>query len=322
MSNHKISLEFEAPVLELENKIKELQEYSDTSKVDVSREIKKLRVEAELIKKKIFSNLSPVQVVQIARHPQRPYFLDYVKALTHDFMELQGDRLFSEDKALIGGPAEFEGHKVMLIGHQKGRNTKENLMRNFGCAHPEGYRKALRLMQLANKFNMPIVTFVDTPGAYPGIGAEERGQARAIAENLKEMFYIKVPIIVIVIGEGGSGGALGIGVGDEIMMLENSYYSVISPEGCAAILWNDRQQTPTAATALKLTSKNLLELGAVDTIISEPLGGAHTDHKATFEFVRTALLKALNKIIDTPCNQLLNMRYQKFRMMGDFETLS
>ena len=318
MEQDKISLNFEAPVLELEKKIRELQAYSTESNVDVSGQIEELRLQAEKIKTKIFSSLSPMQTVMIARHPQRPYTLDYIKALTRDFIELHGDRFFSDDRALIGGPAEFEGRRVMIMGHQKGRNTKENLMRNFGCAHPEGYRKALRLMKLADKFDLPIICFVDTPGAYPGIGAEERGQASAIAVNLKEMFHIKVPIVVVVIGEGGSGGALGIGVGDRVMMLEHSYYSVISPEGCAAILWKDRAKTADAATVLKLTSRDLLKLGAIDSIIPEPLGGAHNDHQATFEAVRKGLDRSLRELEGVACNQLLALRYQKFRMMGEF----
>ncbi len=313
-----MNLEFEAPVLALENKIKELQQYSAQNQVDVSQEIQKLQAEADEIKKKIFGNLTPVQTVMIARHPRRPYFLDYVGALMRDFTELHGDRYFGDDRSLLGGPALFEGRRVMLIGHQKGRNTKENLMRNFGCSHPEGYRKALRLMQLASKFDLPVLCFVDTPGAYPGIGAEERGQARAIAHNLREMFYLKVPVIVTVIGEGGSGGALGIGVGDRVMILENAYYSVISPEGCAAILWKSREKTSTAAAALKLTSRDLMRLGAVDEIVPEPLGGAHKDPDAVFAALRTALSVNLRQLGNIPCNQLLNLRYQKFRKIGEF----
>ena len=256
-----ISLDFEKPIVELERKIEELKKFSSTQKLDISSEIKKLEEKLEKVKRDVFSSLTPWQRVQIARHPKRPYTLDYIRMITTDFIELHGDRHFADDKALICGFARIDGEKVFIIGHQKGRDTKENLMRLFGMPHPEGYRKALRLMELAARAGAPIVCFVDTPGAYPGIGAEERGQAEAIAYNLQEMFMLRVPIVVTVIGEGGSGGALGIAVGDRICVLENAYYSVISPEGCAAILWKDRKKAADAAKVLKMTGEELLRMG-------------------------------------------------------------
>ncbi|MBU1006336.1 MAG: acetyl-CoA carboxylase carboxyltransferase subunit alpha, partial [Candidatus Omnitrophica bacterium] len=266
-------LDFEKPILELELKIAELKSLAADGSIDLSDEIKTLENRLEKVRKEVFETLTPWQKVQIARHPKRPYTADYINMIMVDFTELHGDRMFYDDKAMIGGFARIDNEKVLVMGHQKGRDTKENLMRNFGSAHPEGYRKAMRLMELAEKFNVPIVAFVDTPGAYPGIGAEERGQANSIAHNLREMISLKVPIIVIVIGEGGSGGALGIGIGDRVYVLENAYYSVISPEGCAAILWKDRLKAPEAAEVLKLTAKDLIGLGIIDGEISEPLGG-------------------------------------------------
>ncbi|OGX53341.1 MAG: acetyl-CoA carboxylase carboxyltransferase subunit alpha, partial [Omnitrophica WOR_2 bacterium RIFOXYC2_FULL_43_9] len=265
-----IGLDFERPILELERKIEELRHITKDKEV-----IKRLEQELEKKKNEIYQNLTAWQRVKIARHPRRPYTLDYIDLMLTDFCELHGDRLFSDDKAMVSGLAKLDGQKILVLGHQKGRDTKENLKRNFGCAHPEGYRKALRLMQLAQKFNVPIVTLIDTPGAYPGIGAEERGQAQAIALNLREMVLIGVPIVVVVIGEGGSGGALGIGIGDRVCVMENAYYSVISPEGCAAILWKDSAKANEAASALKLTAQELLELGIIDDIVNEPQGGAH-----------------------------------------------
>jgi len=313
-------LQFEKPIIELEKKIEELRKFSDTEGIDVSDEVRKLEQKANEIKKEIFTNLNAWERVQVARYPSRPYFLDYVQLIMDEYTEFHGDRFFGDDRALIGGPARIGGHKIMLLGHQKGRDTKENLMRNFGCAHPEGYRKALRLMKTAEKFNIPIVTFIDTPGAYPGIGAEERGQAEAIAVNLREMMTLTVPIICVVIGEGGSGGALGIGVGDHIMILQNAYYSVISPEGCAAILWKDRKRAEDAARALKLTSADLLKLGIVDEVIPEPMGGAHRDSVEMARILKEFLVKNLDKMCSLSGEEILNKRYEKFRRMGAFVT--
>ena len=315
---HATGLDFEKPILELERKIEELRKFSSTQKLDINAEIKKLEEKLEWVKKGVFLNLTPWQRVQIARHPKRPYTLDYISLIMSDFVELHGDRRFSDDKAIICGFARIDQSKVLVVGHQKGRDTKENLMRNFGSAHPEGYRKALRLMELAARFNCPIVSFIDTPGAYPGIGAEERGQAEAIAYNLQEMFRFKVPIVVIVIGEGGSGGALGIGIGDRICVLENAYYSVISPEGCAAILWKDRKKAPEAAAVLKLTGDELLKLGIIDEVIKEPLGGAHRDPEQTAKTLKAVIKKYLAELKEIPAAKLCEQRYAKFRAMGVF----
>jgi len=265
--------------------------------------------------------LSAWQRVQLSRHPKRPYTLDYITILGKDFIELHGDRLFSDDKAIVAGLVTIEKNKFLVLGHQKGRDTKENLYRNFGCAHPEGYRKAIRLLKLAEKFNLPVLIFIDTPGAYPGIGAEERGQAQAIALNLREMISIRTPIIIYVIGEGGSGGALGIGVGDRICVLENAYYSVISPEGCAAILWKNSVKAPEAAEVLKLTAKDLLTLGIIDEIIKEPLGGAHRDPEQTAQNIKESIFRNLNELSKLSKDELISKRYDKFRRIGvvDFE---
>lgn len=311
-------LEFEKPILELERKIEELKKFTSSENIDLQSEIDRLQEKLNRLKREVFASLTPWQRVQIARHPQRPYTLDYVNMIMGDFIELHGDRAFADDKAIICGLAQLDGNKVMIVGHQKGRDTKENLMRNFGSANPEGYRKALRVMKLAEKFDIPILSFIDTPGAYPGIGAEERGQAEAIAYNLQEMASIKVPIIIIVIGEGGSGGALGIGVGDRICIMENAYYSVISPEGCAAILWKDRVKADEAAHALKLTAQDLLRLGIIDEIIPEPLGGAHRDPSASAENLKRVLLKHIRELSDIPKEEIVQSRYQKFRKMGVF----
>lgn len=311
-------LDFEKPILELERKIEELKKFSSSQKLDINSEIAKLEEKLEKVKREVFSNLTPWQRVQIARHPRRPYTLDYISLMTSDFVEIHGDRAFADDKAIICGFAKMDGQKVAVIGHQKGRDTKENLLRNFGSAHPEGYRKALRVMELAARFNIPIICLIDTPGAYPGIGAEERGQAEAIAYNLQEMFKLKVPVIAIVIGEGGSGGALGIGVGDRVCVLENSYYSVISPEGCAAILWKDRKKAPEAATVLKLTGTELLELGVIDEVIKEPLGGAHRDPEQTAKNIKATIKKYLAELKNIPGEKLTEQRYEKFRKMGVF----
>jgi len=312
-------LDFEKPILELERKIEELKNLTETEKIDLSSEIKQLERRLEKLKRDIFENLNAWQRVQIARHPQRPYSLDYINLIMKDFVQLHGDRLFSDDKAVVAGLAKVDGRKIMIIGHQKGRDTKENLLRNFGCAHPEGYRKALRAMRLAEKFSVPIVIFIDTPGAYPGVGAEERGQAHSIAFNLREMTAIGVPIIVFVIGEGGSGGALGMGIGDRVCILENAYYSVISPEGCAAILWRDRARAPEAAEALKLTAGDLLKMGIVDEIIKEPLGGAHRNHEACAKNLKAAIEKYLQELLPLSKKELLEKRYKKFRKMGVFK---
>lgn len=285
-------------------------------KIDLSSETKKLEEKLECLKKDTYVNLSAWQKVQIARHPQRPYTLDYIGMIMSDFVQLHGDRLFSDDKAMICGLARLDKKKIMVIGHQKGRDTKENLKRNFGCAHPEGYRKALRLMQMAEEFNLPVVVFIDTPGAYPGIGAEERGQSHAIALNLREMASIATPIIAIVIGEGGSGGALGVGVADRVAVLENSYYSVISPEGCAAILWKDGAKAPQAAQVLKLTGADLLKMGIIDEVIPEPLGGAHRDAQKTALNIKEALLRNLKELELLEKDELLKLRYKKFRSIG------
>ena len=311
-------LPFERSVMELEKKVNELKSSSDDG-IDLSGEIKSAEKKLEKALEKIFSALTPWQRVQVARHPLRPYTMDYVNYLTQDFRELHGDRHFSDDRAIIAGFAKWEdGGSICVIGHQKGRDTKENLLRSFGSAHPEGYRKALRIMRLADKFNSPILCFVDTPGAYPGIGAEERGQAEAIAYNLQEMAEISVPIIVVVIGEGGSGGALGIAVGDRIFVLENAYYSVISPEGCAAILWKETGRAEEAATALKMTGEDLAKLGLIDEVIPEPLGGAHRDFEQTAENIRKVVNQSLEELRKIPRKELTEKRYQKFRKMGIF----
>jgi len=312
-------LDFEAPILELERKIEELKSFTSREDIDLTGEIQKLEEKLLQVKKDIFGNLTPWQRIQIARHPKRPLCLDYVEMLISDFMELHGDRHFGDDPALIGGIAKLDQQKVFIIGHQKGKDTKENLYRNFGSAHPEGYRKAIRLMKLAEKFNIPIISFIDTPGAYPGIGAEERGQAEAIAYNLREMVKLTVPIIVVVIGEGGSGGALGIGVGDKVCVLESAYYSVISPEGCAAILWKDRAKAPEAASVLKLTADELLKLGVIDEVVKEPLGGAHRDPEGTAKNLKKVLKKSLSELSSLSKEELTTARYKKFRKMGEFK---
>ncbi|MFC1631134.1 acetyl-CoA carboxylase carboxyltransferase subunit alpha [Candidatus Omnitrophota bacterium] len=312
-------LDFEKPILELERKIEELKHLTASESMDLSNEIKQLTQSLDKLKREIFENLTAWQRVQIARHPQRPYTLDYIKLIMKNFVEIHGDRLFSEDRAIVCGVAKIDKQKIAIIGHQKGRDTKENLVRNFGCAHPEGYRKAMRIMRLAEKFSLPIVIFIDTPGAYPGIGAEERGQAHSIAFNLREMTTIGVPIIVFVIGEGGSGGALGIGIGDKVCILENSYYSVISPEGCAAILWRDRAKAPEAADALKLTARDLLKLEIIDEVIKEPLGGAHRNPEISAKNIKSAINKYLQELLPLSKKELLEKRYNRFRKLGKFK---
>lgn len=313
-----VCLPFEKPVVEMEKKLRELRQSSGDS-MDLSGEIKSVEKKMEKALKDIFDNLTPWQRVQVARHPLRPYTLDYIQSLTTHFFEIHGDRRFSDDHALITGFAKWGGEQnVCVIGHQKGRDIKENLLRSFGSAHPEGYRKAIRVMRLAEKGGMPIICFVDTPGAYPGIGAEERGQSEAIAYNLREMAELTVPIIVIVIGEGGSGGALGIGIGDRVYVLQNAYYSVISPEGCAAILWKDQSKAPEAAAALKLTADDLLELDLIDGMIKEPLGGAHRDFEDITRQIKKTVDRDLEELRKIPKTELLEQRYQKFRKMGVF----
>jgi len=317
-------LEFERPIIELEAKIKELKDFGTDKKINIEPEIKKLEGKLAKMKAQVYSNLTDWQRVQIARHPQRPYTLDYISMMASDFVEMHGDRMFADDLALIAGFAQIDGVKVMMMGHQKGRDTKENIRRNFGCAHPEGYRKAIRLMKTAEKFGIPVVIFIDTPGAYPGVGAEERGQAQAIASNLMDMAAIRTPIIATVIGEGGSGGALGVGVADIVLMLENAYYSVISPEGCASILWRNAVKAPEAAQALKLTSPHLLKFGIVDEVIEEPQGGAHRDTAAVAADLKKVILKYIAQLSQLSPEELVQQRYDKFRKIGHFleKTLS
>lgn len=311
-------LEFEKPIVELEKQLAELKKTSASQDIDVSREIGEIEAKIAKTRSEIYSNLSAWQRVQIARHPARPFMLDYVAGCFDDFLELHGDRHIGDDQAMPGGFAKLEGRNCMVIGQQKGRDTKENLLRNFGSANPEGYRKALRLMRMGAKFGTPVVALIDTPGAYPGIGAEERNIAEAIAFNLREMMLLEVPIVAVVIGEGGSGGALGIGVADRVLMLENAYYSVISPEGCAAILWKDRKFAPEAAEAMKLTATDLKKLAVVDEVIPEPAGGAHRDHAATAASVKEALVRNIDELSRKPGKILLAERYGKFRAFGEF----
>ncbi len=312
-------LEFEKPIVNLERQLRDLKDRAADSDIDMGPEVKKIEEKLAKTKLDIYRNLSAWNRVQIARHQQRPFMLDYVRNAFDDFKELHGDRHYGDDEAMPGGLAYLEGRRVVIIGHQKGRDTKENLRRNFGSAHPEGYRKALRLMKLAEKFNAPIITLIDTPGAYPGIGAEERNIAEAIAFNLKEMMLLTVPIISVVIGEGGSGGALGIGVADRVLMLENSYYSVISPEGCAAILWKDRKHAEEAATALRLSAGDLYDMGIIDEVIGEPLGGAHHDPIGAANALKNAVRGHLLELEKIETEPLLDLRYQKFRKFGEFK---
>ena len=312
-------LDFEQPIADLQAKIQELR-YVDNSELNLDDEIERLEKKVESLTTSIFNKLSPWQVSQLARHPQRPYTHDLISHLITDFQELKGDRAYADDPAMVGGIGRFEGRPVMVIGHQKGRDTKEKVYRNFGMPKPEGYRKALRLMKLAEKFHIPILTFVDTPGAYPGIGAEERGQSEAIARNLYEMSTLKTPIITTIVGEGGSGGALAIAVADRIMMLQYSTYSVISPEGCASILWKDASKASDAAAALGITSERLHELGLIDQIIPEPLGGAHRDYITVATSIREALTNGLRDLKALSMQQLLDRRYKRLMAYGQFET--
>lgn len=313
-----IPLDFEKPILELEKRLEDLKRHLSGHDLDVDPEVKRIASHIEKTKQSIYANLSAWQRVQIARHTQRPYTLDYLRLCFTDFTELHGDRLFGDDRAMPGGLATIGGVRCVVIGHQKGRDTKENIVRNFGSAHPEGYRKALRLMRLAEKFGLPVVTLIDTPGAFPGIGAEERHIAEAIAVNLREMMVLRAPIVAVVIGEGGSGGALGIGVADRVLMLENAYYSVISPEGGAAILWKHRSHAPEAAEALKMGARELKASHLVDEVVPEPLGGAHRDPPRAAENLQSALTRHLQELVGIPKDELLPARYRKFRRVGVF----
>jgi len=312
-------LEFEKPIVKIREEIEEAKKKLAAKPSDkLAQQIADLEAKSETLQRDIHANLSPWQRVQISRHIARPFMLDYVKHICDEFVELHGDRHIGDDNAMPAGFATIGGQRVAILGHQKGRDTKENLLRNFGSAHPEGYRKALRLMRMAEKFSLPIITLIDTPGAFPGIGAEERNIAEAIAFNLREMMTLRTPVIATVIGEGGSGGALGIGIADRVLMMENAYYSVISPEGCAAILWKHREHAPEAASALKLSAQDLSKLGVIDGIVPEPLGGAHNDHFAAANSLKDALLATLKELGAIPTAQLLEQRYQKFRALGQF----
>ena len=312
-------LDFEQPIAELEAKIDELKFVGDDSELNISEEIARLRGKSDALTQSIFSKLSAWQIAQLARHPHRPYALDYIRLCFSDFQQLHGDRMYADDHSLIGGIGRLEGQPVMIIGHQKGRDTKERVKRNYGMARPEGYRKALRLMRMAEKFHVPVISLIDTPGAYPGMGAEERGQSEAIARNLFVMAGLKTPIIAVVIGEGGSGGALAIGVADRLLMLQYGIYSVISPEGCASILWKSAEKAEAAAEALGITAERLLKLGLVDSVIPEPLGGAHRDPQAMAETVKNALLSALSEVQSLSAEQLVEHRRSRFNAYGVYK---
>jgi acetyl-CoA carboxylase carboxyl transferase subunit alpha len=312
-------LDFEQPIAELEAKIEELRYVGDDAEINISDEIGRLQAKSKSLTETIFASLSPWQISQLARHPQRPYTLDYIEQIFTDFEELHGDRAYADDPSIVGGLARLDGRPVMVIGQQKGRDTKEKVRRNFGMPRPEGYRKALRLMEMAERFSLPILTFIDTPGAYPGVGAEERGQSEAIARNLFVMARLKTPIICTVIGEGGSGGALAIGVGDRVNMLQYSTYSVISPEGCASILWKSAEKAPDAAEALGITSGRLKELKLIDQIIPEPLGGAHRDPEQMARRLKDVLLQTLDGVANTPVDKLLEQRYTRLMSFGNYE---
>jgi acetyl-CoA carboxylase carboxyl transferase subunit alpha len=311
-----LPLEFEKPIIELEKQLAEVKKHSKSQSIDLDPEVRAMEQKIENTRQQIYSNLSAWQKVQIARHPARPFALDYLSLAFSEFVELHGDRLFGDDEAMPGGFAKIGDYHCVVVSHQKGRDTKENIRRNFGSAHPEGYRKALRLMRLAERFHLPVIALIDTPGAYPGVGAEERHISESIAVNLREMMLLETPVVAVVIGEGGSGGALGIGVADRVLMLENAYYSVISPEGCAAILWRHRSHAPEAAEALKLSAPDLKELGLIDGVVSEPPGGAHYDHELAADNLKVALLASLDLLAKKPISQLLTERYDKFRNMG------
>lgn len=315
MSN---KLEFDKPINELEVKIKELKIFSEEKEISLDKEIEVLEERLNRLKREIYENLNPWQKTQIARYVERPSTMDYIKYIFQDFIELHGDREFGDDKAMVGGLAFLDKSPVTVIGHRKGKGIKENVLRNFGMPHPEGYRKVLRLMRQAEKFKRPIISFIDTPGAFPGIGAEERGQGRAIAENLMALSCLKTPIVVVICGEGGSGGALALSVGDRICMLEHAVYSVISPEGCASILWKDSNRAEDAASVLKITAQDLLEFGIIDVIIPEPLGGAHRDYQCTAENIKDVIMNQLKELDKVPVDELIKNRYNKFRKIGEF----
>jgi acetyl-CoA carboxylase carboxyl transferase subunit alpha len=312
-------LEFERPIVELDRRLEELRTFAERGDPEFREEYERLSRRAEKLRFEIFSRLTPWQRVQLARHPQRPYSLDYLKLLIPDFVELHGDRAFADDPAVVAGMGRLGGRSIVVVGHQKGRDTKENIRRSFGMPHPEGYRKGLRLMQMASRFGLPILTLVDTPGAYPGIGAEERGQFEAIARNLREMARLEVPVVAVVIGEGGSGGALAFGVADRVLMLENAIYSVISPEGCAAILWRDRAKAPEAATALKVTSGDLKELGIIDEVLPEPLGGAHRDPDQVARVIEEAVTRHLDELEAMDPTERRRVRQRKYQAMGVYK---
>jgi acetyl-CoA carboxylase carboxyl transferase subunit alpha len=318
--NNKLALlEFEKPLLELYAKLEELKQVSAEGKMDMREEVRMMEKRIESMRRDIFTKLTPIQIVKVARHMQRPTTLEYIDHIFEDFIELHGDRNFSDDPALVTGIAKLDGRSVAVLGHQKGKTTKENIARNFGMANPEGYRKALRVMRIAERYEKPIISFIDTPGAYCGIGAEERGQAEAIAKNLREMAELTVPFISIITGEGGSGGALGIGMGNRVLILEFAIYSVISPEGCASILFRDAKRANEAAVAMKITAKNLKELGVIDEIIKEPAGGAHNDPEQAASFIKSAIIKNLKPLLTLSHRELIADRYNKFRKMGFFE---
>jgi len=314
-------LEFEKPIAELEKKIEELTLFTSNGNIDLEEEILKLQKKSDQLLAEIYSRLSPWQKVQISRHPNRPYTLDYIEAILADFTEMHGDRGFADDPAIVCGMAKLDGMPVVIIGHQKGRTIKERVFRNFGQPNPEGYRKALRLMRFAEKFKKPIITFIDTQGAYPGIGAEERGQGESIARNLYVMSQLKVPIVAVVIGEGGSGGALALGVADRVLMLEHATYSVISPEGCAAILWNNGAKASEAAELLKITAQDLFHMNVIDEVVEEPIGGAHRDARRASELLKEAITRNLAEIKNTSSDELVKLRYEKFRKLGTYDQL-
>lgn len=319
MMNTKEYIDIEQPIVELQEKLNELRKLSENSDIDIGDEMLRLEKKSDALTKEIFAKLTPWETAKLARHPLRPYTLEYIDAIFTDFHELHGDRAFADDKAIVGGMAKLDGQPVMVIGHHKGRGTKEKVFRNFGMPRPEGYRKAKRLMHLAEKFGLPIITFIDTPGAYPGIGAEERGQSEAIARNLYEMTTLKVPVICTVVGEGGSGGALAIGVGDRVFMLQNAVYSVISPEGCASILWRSAEKAEDAADAMNITADKLLELGLINGIIEEPLGGAHRDITQMAENLKDQLKSALTEVKTLTTEEMLEARYERIRNFGFFD---
>jgi acetyl-CoA carboxylase carboxyl transferase subunit alpha len=314
-------LEFEKPIADLEKKIEELTLFTSNSDINLEEEILKLHKKSDQLRAEIYSRITPWQKAQISRHPNRPYTLDYIEAIMTDFVEMHGDRAFADDPAIVSGMAKLDGMPLTVIGHQKGRTTKEKIFRNFGMPNPEGYRKALRVMRFAERFHKPLLTFIDTPGAYPGIGAEERGQGESIARNLSVMSQLKTPILTVVIGEGGSGGALALGIADRILMLEHSTYSVISPEGCAAILWNDGAKASEAAELLKITAQDLFQMKIVDEVVEEPIGGAHRDPRRASELLKEAVVRNLAEIRNVPFDDLLRQRYEKLRRIGMFDEI-